>query len=91
METKHYTIAYCVYIPSSLPEAADIIRIADENVAHRRVETQIRVELAEPPIISLLFLPFFFCICLHQDDLLSLHTKFDGTRTHTDTLTHKTP
>lgn len=48
METKHYTSAYCVYIPSSLPEAVDIIRIADENVARRRVKTQIRVKLAEP-------------------------------------------
>lgn len=91
METKHYTSAYCVYIPSSFPEAVDIIRIADENVVRRRVETQIRI--AEPSFrrhsFFFSFLPFFFfCICLHQDDLLSLHTKYDGTRTHTQTRVH---
>lgn len=93
METKHCTSAYCVYIPSSLPEAVDIILIADENVARGRVETQIHIELAEPLFrrhsFFFLFLPFFFfCICLHQDDLLSLHAKYDGTRTHTQTRAH---
>lgn len=69
METKHYTSAYCVYISFSLPEAVDIILIADENAARRRVETQIRVELAEPLFrrhsFFFLFLPFCFFFFLY--------------------------